>query len=168
MRDWVCGYPIRQIIASSIAYRERVGEFSYRDTSQPGKLITEVFDRRNLKHVNIVIDQTLNDIETGLRFSIVRYLQNYYDISDMVRGPSASGIDAATLVEYGTTDRKAIELQEVGFSRDVVKELLARCGSLMTFSSQNELERFDCDEMLKVKELSDDARTELENIMMKK
>lgn len=167
MRDWVCGYPIRQIIASSIAYRERVGEFTYFDTSQSGKWITEVFDRRNLKHVNIVIDQTLNDIETGLRFSIVRYLQNYYDISDMVLGPSASGIDAATLVEYGTTDRRAIELQEIGFSRDVVKELLARCGSLMTFSSQDELERFDCDDMLKVKELSDDARTELENIMMK-
>ena len=85
----------------------------------------------------------------------------------MILGPNASGINVATLVEYGTTDRKAIELQEVGFSRDVAKELLARCERLMVFSQKNELENFDYEDILRVEGLSDEARVELENIMTK-
>ena len=85
----------------------------------------------------------------------------------MILGLNASGINVATLVEYGTTDRKAIELQEVGFSRDIARELLMLSKHLISFSQDNELDNLDYVEILKIKELSDQARVELENIMMK-
>lgn len=72
-----------------------------------------------------------------------------------------------TLAEYGTTDQKAIELQQVGFSRDVVRELLMRSKHLILFLQNNELDNLDYVEILKIEEFSDQARVELENIMMK-
>ena len=167
MRNWVKGYPISQIIARAISYYTQLGEITYRDYSKSRYLITEPFDKNSPRHINILIEKTLTDIENGLRFRIVGYLQNYYDLSEMILGPNASGINVATLVEYGTTDRKAIELQEVGFSRDVARELLMRCRHLIFFSQDNELDNLDHVEILKIKELSDQARAELENIMMK-
>jgi len=167
MRNWVKGHPISQIIARAISYYTHLGEITYRDYSKSRYLITEPFDKNSPRHINILIEKTLTDIENGLRFRIVGYLQNYYDLSEMILGPNASGINVATLVEYGTTDRKAIELQEVGFSRDVARELLMRCRHLIFFSQDNELDNLDYVEILKIKELSDQARAELENIMMK-
>ena len=167
MRNWVRGYPICQIIARAISYHTQLGEITYRDYSRSFRLVTDPFDKDNPKHVNVLIEKTLTDIENGLRFRIVGYLQNYYDLSDMILGPNASGINVATLVEYGTTDRKAIELQEVGFSRDIARELLMRSKHLISFSQDNELDNLDYVEILKIKELSDQARVELENIMMK-
>jgi DNA helicase-like protein len=167
MRNWVRGYPICQIIARAISYHTQLGEITYRDYSRSSRLVTDPFNKDNPKHINVLIEKTLTDIENGLRFRIVSYLQNYYDLSDMILGPNASGINVATLVEYGTTDRKAIELQEVGFSRDVSRELLMRCKHLIFFSQDNELDNLDYVDILKIKELSDQARAELENIMMK-
>lgn len=167
MRNWVRGYPLCQIIARAISYHTQLGEITYRDYSGSFRLVTDPFDKDNPKHVNLLIEKTLTDIENGLRFRIVGYLQNYYDLSDMILGPNASGINVATLVEYGTTDRKAIELQEVGFSRDIARELLMLSKHLISFSQDNELDNLDYVEILKIKELSDQARVEFENIMMK-
>jgi DNA helicase-like protein len=167
MRNWVRGYPINQIIARVISYHTQLGEITYRDYSISPHLVTDPFDKDNPRHVNVLIEKTLTDIENGLRFRIVGYLQNYYDLSEMVLGPDASGINVATLVEYGTIDKKAIELQEVGFSRDVARELLMRCEQFISFSQENELDNLDYVEILKVEELSDQAHVELENIMMK-
>lgn len=72
-----------------------------------------------------------------------------------------------TLAGYGTTDQKAIELQQVGISRDVVRELLMRRKHLMSFLQNNELDDLDYVEILKIEEFSDQARVELENIMVK-
>jgi len=150
MRNWVKGYPISQIIARAISYYTQLGEITYRDYSKSRYLITEPFDKNSPRHINILVEKTLTDIENGLRFRIVGYLQNYYDLSEMILGPNASGINVATLVEYGTTDRKAIELQEVGFSRDVARELIMRCRHLIFFSQDNELDNLDHVEILKI------------------
>jgi DNA helicase-like protein len=166
MRNWVRGYPINQIIARTISYHTQLGEITYRDYSKSPILVTDPFDKNNPRHVNILIEKTFTDIENGLRFHIVSYLQNYYDLSNMILGPDASGINVATLVEYGTTDQKSIELQEVGFSRDVARELLARCAQLMTFSQGNELEELDYGGVLRVEGLSDQACVEINNIRM--
>ena len=165
MRNWVRGYPINQIIARAISYHTQLGEITYRDYSKSPYPVTDPFDKDNPRHVNVLIEKTLTDIENGLRFRIVGYLQNYYDLSNIVLGPDASGINMATLVEYGTIDQKAIELQEVGFSRDVARELLMRCEQFISFSQENELNNFDYVEVRKVKELSKEALAELDDII---
>ena len=127
----------------------------------------EPFDRKSPKHVNLIIEWTLRDIEGGLRFRIIGYLQNFFDVSAMALGREASGINVATLVEYGTADPRAIQLQEVGFGRAVATELLTDHLGALQFSRSDELEGFDFEAVLASTTLSEEARAEIENIMVK-
>lgn len=167
MRGWVRGDPISRVISSSIAYYSRSGWITYRDYSREESLVREPFDRKSAKHINLIIEWTLRDIEGGLRFRIIGYLQNFFDVSVMALGHKASGINVATLVEYGTTDQRAIQLQEVGFGRATATELLTNHLDALSFSSADELDGFDHEKVLASTELSDEARAEVENIMVK-
>ncbi|WP_424447930.1 DEAD/DEAH box helicase [Microbacterium arborescens] len=167
MRGWVRGDPISRVISSSIAYYSRTGWITYRDYSREESLVREPFDRKSAKHINLIIEWTLRDIEGGLRFRIIGYLQNFFDVSVEALGWDASGINVATLVEYGTTDQRAIQLQEVGFGRTVATELLTDHSDALSFSATGELEGFDYETILANADLSDEARAEVENIMVK-
>lgn len=167
MRGWVRGDPISRVISSSIAYYKQRGVISYRDYSREDSLVTEPFDSESAKHINLIIEWTLRDIEGGLRFRIIGYLQNFFDVSTMALGREASGINVATLVEYGTTDKRAIQLQEVGFGRAVASELLADHSESLQFSDTDELEGFDYERILESTTLTEEARAEVENIMVK-
>ncbi len=167
MRGWVRGDPISRVISSSIAYYSQRGWISYRDYSREESLVTEPFDRKSARHINLIIEWTLRDIEGGLRFRIISYLQNFFDISVIALGHQASGINVATLVEYGTTDHRAIQLQEVGFGRAVANELLSDHIDALRFSTNGELVDFDYEKVLKSTQLSDEARAEVESIMIK-
>lgn len=167
MRGWVRGDPISRVISSSIAYYSRTGWITYRDYSRAESLVREPFDRKSAKHINLIIEWTLRDIEGGLRFRIIGYLQNFFDVSVEALGRQASGINVATLVEYGTTDQRAIQLQEVGFGRTVAAELLTDHLDALSFSFADELDGFDYEKVLASTELSDEARAEVKNIMVK-
>lgn len=167
MRGWVRGDPINRVIANSIAYHNRRGTITYRDYSRKESLVTEPFNDESAKHVNLIIEWTLRDIEGGLRFRIIGYLQNFFDSSVIALGREKSGINVATLVEYGTTDERAIQLQEVGFGRTVAAELLADHANTLRFTSDGELEEFNHEVVLESDKLSVEARAEVENIMVK-
>lgn len=167
MRGWVRGDPISRVITSSISYYAQRGRITYRDYSRDESLVDEPFDRNSAKHINLIIEWTLRDIEGGLRFRIIGYLQNFFDISVMALGRDKTGINVATLVEYGTADRRAIQLQEIGFGRTVAIELLTDHADALQFSADDELEEFDHEAILVSASLSDDARAEVENIMVK-
>jgi len=167
MRGWVRGDPISRVISSSIAYYSQRGLITYRDYSREESLVSEPFDRKSAKHVNLIIEWTLRDIEGGLRFRIIGYLQNFFDVSVMALGRDVSGINVAALVEYGTTDQRAIQLQEVGFGRAVATELLTGHADSLQFSDADELEEFDYEAITASTALSDEARAEVENIMVK-
>lgn len=129
--------------------------------------MSEPFSAKSAKHVNLVIEWTLRDIEGGLRFRIIGYLQNFFDISVAAIGIDGAGINVATLVEYGTADRRAIELQEVGFGRAVTMELLSNHEDALQFSASGELEEFNYEAVIASESLSDEARAEIESIMVK-
>jgi hypothetical protein len=167
MRGWVRGDPINRVISSAIAYRARQGTISYRDYSREESLVVEPFNAKSANHVNLVIEWTLRDIEGGLRFLIIGYLQNFYDISVAAVGRAKSGLNVATLVEYGTADPRAIQLQEVGFSRAIATELLADHSARLRFSASGELEDIDEDSILAAPKLSDEARAEVSSILQK-
>lgn len=167
MRGWVRGDPINRVIASSISYYNQRGFITYRDYSREESLVTEHFDGKSAKHVNLVIEWTLRDIEGGLRFRIIGYLQNFFDSSVIALGKDKSGVNVATLVEYGTTDKRAIQLQEVGFGRTVAAELLADHSNALQFTPDGELEGLNHEAVLGSDNLSEEARTEVESIMVK-
>lgn len=116
-RNWTSGKPLRQIIKGSIRYYETNGEITFRDFDSETTYRTEKFIKSDPRHINLVIEETLLDIEVGLRFKIMRYLQNHYEIARLAVGEEEAGVNLASLVEYGTSDPVAIALQDAGLSR---------------------------------------------------
>ncbi|OBI54307.1 hypothetical protein A5667_25560 [Mycolicibacterium fortuitum] len=167
MGSWVSGHPLSRVIATSINYYRSQGQITFNDWSRKEPWVTEAFDEKSPRHINLIIEWTLRDIDGGLRFRIISYLQNFYDLSVAALGQAEAGINVASLVEYGTTDRRAIQLQEVGFSRGVASELLAEYADYLTFSDSGELERIDDESLLAEQALGDDIRSELVAILSK-
>ena len=167
MSYWVRGEPLVLMIRRTISYHKKRGNITYRDFSRSPSIIDEVFDSSNPKHINIIIEKMMKDLETGLRFKIVSYLENYHDLSVEVLGVQRAGVNVAMLVEYGSTDPKVINLQEVGFSRAVALEILDKYAALLTFTSNDELYAIDADALTALPGLDNDIRAEVENILCK-
>lgn len=168
MLTWVRGDPLRLVISRAIDYHVRNGQITYEDYSTGSReLVTEPFSAKSPKHINLVIEWTMRDLEGGLRFKIISYLENYYDLSSMVLGTDRAGINVATLVEYGSIDPKVIELQEVGFSRGVALKLIEDHADCLVFTAQGELDAIDEVTLLQQNGLDAEIRGEAENILIK-
>lgn len=167
MRSWVRGEALNQVISSSIAYHRKQGTITYRDYSRNPSLVTDVFNPNSAMHINLIIEWTLRDIEGGLRFRIIAYLQNYFEMSVLALGAPHAGVNVATLVEYGTADERAVELQEIGFSRGVATKLLEEHSDCMTFSDNGVLEAFDDGRLLAKEGVDQEVSTEVQNILTK-
>ncbi|WP_129658447.1 DEAD/DEAH box helicase [Rothia halotolerans] len=167
MSYWVKGDPLVLVIRHTIAYYAKRGTITYRDFSKSPHPIDEVFNPKNPKHINIIIENMMKDLETGLRFKIISYLENYHDLSVEALGVQAAGVNIAKLVEYGSTNPKVINLQEVGFSRAVALELFDKHSELLTFTADDELNAVEVDALLAISDLEADVRDEVENILRK-
>ncbi|WP_426736973.1 DEAD/DEAH box helicase [Plantibacter sp. 2H11-2] len=167
MSYWVKGDPLVLVISRAIRYHAKQGIVTYRDYAVSPYLITEPFKAGDAKQVNRIIEETMRDLETGLRFKIISYLENYYDLAVQALGSEKAGVNVAKLVEYGSSDAKVINLQEVGFTRGVALDLLAKYGSFLTFVSNEELDTVDLEGIMAVPDLDTDVKAELENILRK-
>ncbi len=144
MDHWIKAEPLNRLIVFSIFFHERQGYIWFRENGRPKR---EDFVR-DARHINIVIEQLMNDIENGLRYKIVRYLQNYYDISRHVLGPESNVVNLAELVEYGTLDPRCKSLQNLGFTRTGAEYLLANHHDLFVFDRNDELLGVSSDRLL--------------------
>lgn len=80
MSYWVKGDPLVLVIRRTIAYHAERGTIEYIDYSRSHTPIEERFDPSSPKHINIIIEDMMKDLETGLRFKIISYLENYHDL----------------------------------------------------------------------------------------
>lgn len=76
-----------------------------------------VFDKKNPKHVNILIEDIIEDIEYVLRFLFEKYFNQYDQVVINILGEDQAGENWANLLEYGTQNRVVIALQNIGLSR---------------------------------------------------
>ncbi|UPL18645.1 DEAD/DEAH box helicase [Microbacterium aurugineum] len=166
MRSWIRGLPLSLLIRNSIGYYEDRGVITFPDFDAPTGFRTEPFTSSS-KQVNFVIEETLRDIEGGLRFRIIGYLQNYYDLSRRALGADESGHNLANLVEYGTTDARVVELQEIGFSRATAGALVRNYGKLLEFTDHGELFGLQVESLLVALKDEPEARDEVSNIFVK-
>lgn len=167
MSYWVKGDPLVLVLKRSIAYHAKQGTIKYRDYGQSPYLIEESFRSEDPKHINLIIEETLRDLETGLRFKIISYLENFYDLAVQAIGTEKAGVNVAKLVEYGSSDPRVINLQEVGFSRGVALDLLSNWEKHLVFNVEFELESVNVESLLATGDLSDDTRAEVEDILRK-
>ena len=115
MNQWINGVPLSQIINESIAYynrKESTLMVGYKD----GKQTYEVFDNSK-HHINVLIGNIIDDIESVLRFLFEKYFNNYYTMLVEILGEENAGVNWATFLEYGTQNTIVIALQNYGLSR---------------------------------------------------
>lgn len=113
MNQWINNIGLSQMIKQSLDY--------YRDTNSKvniGGNDYVVFEPDNKRHVNIVIEKLIEDIDYILRFLLEKYFNHYFQILTELYGEDEAGENWASLLEYGTQNRIAIALQNLGLSRN--------------------------------------------------
>lgn len=114
MNKWISGFNLSQIIGQSIDY------FREKQKKIPIDFSNYVpFEKGNIQHINIVIENIIDDIEYVLRFLLEKYFNHYYQILVEILGAENSGENWADRLEYGTQNRIVIALQNIGLSRHV-------------------------------------------------
>lgn len=126
MSNWMSSQPLNWMIANSIKYYKDKGEIYDLNELVP-------FNSNSQKHINIVINNLISDIDNILRFKLKNYFSNYYEILAERLGDNNAGENWGEFLEYGTNDRRVIELQNIGFPRHLAKFLLDNYSEFFDF-----------------------------------
>lgn len=119
MESWINTKPLKVIIQKSIDYFYNNGDERDLYIRQEGKLTPVKFDKGNEFHINKLINNVVSDIENILRFKIKNYVSNYQALLKSKNKVDLGSADWESYIEYGTTDNKTIEIQNLGFSRNI-------------------------------------------------
>ncbi len=120
MESWINSKPLKVIIQNTIDFYYNDGKV--RDIyirEKDGKMKAIQFDKQNDFLINKLINDVVGDIENVLRFKIKNYVSNY---QALIKNKSDSGsviADWESYIEYGTNDKKTIEIQNLGFPRNI-------------------------------------------------
>lgn len=112
MYTWMSSKPLNMIIGNMINYYKKKGKIWHRNEYV-------LFVHTNKEHINWVINDLIADIDNALRFKIKNYFSNYYLLVAGKNGVEVAGEDWSEYLEYGTTDKVIIDLQNVGFPRHI-------------------------------------------------
>ncbi|MCG7296631.1 DEAD/DEAH box helicase [Corynebacterium afermentans] len=148
---WVLGDSTRRIIDRQLEYFTNRKRIWLPETvhKSPGAYWQEKdFTRTNAVHVNYVIEKVLYDLEYGVRFKIMAYLENYRDLCEKAFDASNLGINLVELVEFGTDDPAEIDLQKAGLSRESARDIVQNAGHLIRFGGEGNIAEFSVDALL--------------------
>lgn len=120
MESWINTKPLKVLIQRTIDYFYNNGdERNLYIRQEDGKLKPVKFDKENEFHINKLINEVVSDIENILRFKIKNYVSNYQALLKSKDNSNANVADWESYVEYGTTDNETIEIQNLGFPRNI-------------------------------------------------
>lgn len=134
MDSWMKSKPLKMIITSSIKYYKNKG-YIWNNNSRE----KEIFDSKSKKHINMVVNEVITSIDNLLRFKLKNYFENYHIILKEKLGVENAGANWADYLEYGTTDFKVIELQNIGIPRHLAQYILEHHEESLVFDSNNNL-----------------------------
>jgi replicative superfamily II helicase len=140
MTQWVKGFSLNQIIQQSIEYHNNTNKEIILDYDYNNPI---VFNPRDKRHINYVIENVIEDIEYILRFLFEKYFNHYHSIVVNLLGEENAGENWATLLEYGTQNRIVIALQNTGISRHTAIKVYEKCRNRGLVIRDNKLERID-------------------------
>lgn len=162
MTDWMNSKSINEIIKQTLFnYRGKNVNIGYLPTGQMNYV---PFDPNNKVHINIIINKTISEIDTVIRYTLKNYFENYYCILEAHLGKNACGQDWALYMEHGTTKKELIEIQKLGVPRHLSKLFLDDFGEFCIYNSNGELislklqqiyEKLTGEEKTEYKELTD-------------
>ncbi|MBC2579402.1 DEAD/DEAH box helicase [Clostridium sp. DJ247] len=126
MYTWMKGIPLNLIIVNLIKYYSERGVI-WDQTEYIN------FNRNNRRHINIVINNLISDIDNALRYKLKNYFLNYYLIISEKYGKQNVGANWAEYLEYGTIDSLTIELQNIGLPRHLSLFILENYSECLEF-----------------------------------
>ncbi|MCI5195938.1 MAG: DEAD/DEAH box helicase [Candidatus Electrothrix sp. AW5] len=140
MSSWMNSTPLSRMISASIKYYRERGEI------WNGEKLVPFYDK-NQPHINMVINEIITNIDNILRFKLKNYFGNYYEILVEKLGKDKAGKNWGEFLEYGTTDFRIIELQNIGIPRHLANYLLEQYKDFFEFEN-NILISFDREKLL--------------------
>ena len=141
MTDWMNSKSINEIIAKNI--HNRIGEQIKIGYLSSGRINLVPFDASNKRHINIVINDTISEIDAIIRFTLKNYFENYYNILEARFGSHDCGQNWALFMEHGTTKKELIEIQKLGVPRHLSKVFLDSFGRYCKFNNNGDLIALD-------------------------
>ena len=118
MADWMNSKSINEIIAQNIY--NYIGKTIDVGFDINGKLF-ETFNKNNKSHINIVINKTISEIDTVVRFTLKNYFENYFCILENKQNEQTQCENWALYMEHGTKNKRLIEFQKLGIPRHLSK-----------------------------------------------
>lgn len=137
MSDWMNSKSINEIIAANI--RSHKGKRIPNGYTSNNTRNYEMFNPGSKVHLNIIINETISDIDTFIRFSLKTYFENYYCILERRFGKENAGRNWAVYMEHGTCKKSLIEIQKLGIPRHLSNVLLSDFKECCKFDSSGEL-----------------------------
>lgn len=137
MSDWMNSKSINEIIAANI--RSHKGKRIPNGYTSNNTRNYEMFNPGSKIHLNIIINETISDIDTFIRFSLKTYFENYYCILERRFGRENAGRNWAVYMEHGTCKKALIEIQKLGIPRHLSNMLLSDFRECCKFDSLGEL-----------------------------
>lgn len=136
MTDWMNSKSINEIISKSIHYY--IGKTIDLGYGENG-IIIEAFDVNNKAHVNKVINDTISEIDSVIRFTLKNYFENYYSIVNCKLGDNNTSQNWALYMEHGTKNKRLIEIQRLGIPRHLSKYFETHFSQFLTFNESDDL-----------------------------
>lgn len=147
MYTWLSSKPLNMIIGNMINYYKRKGEIWHQNEKYR-------FDPNNQEQINWVINALIGDIDNALRFKIKNYFTNYYLLAESKNGRAMAGENWADYLEYGTTDKIIIDLQNVGLPRHIAVMIKDNYEDVLVYD-EGELIDIDYKKLLKVIDINE-------------
>jgi hypothetical protein len=137
MNSWISSQPLKMIIEYSIKYYKKKGLIFDKNIWESIQFYN------NPKHINIVVNEVIADIEHILRFKLKIYFDNYYNILVERLGEENAGVNWADYLEYGTSNKEIIELQNIGIPRHLSQYILKHHKNCLNFDEQGNLSKIN-------------------------
>lgn len=159
MYSWMTSVPLNLIIKNIIIYYEQ--EKKIWDTYTRSFID---FEKSNRSHINMIINELIADIDSCLRFKIKNYVTNYYNLQKS-KTIDNIGENWADYLEYGTTDKAVIALQNIGIPRHLATFIKDNYSEIYVMS-ENDIDFFDYEKLLEIIDRNNfkNESRELENI----
>lgn len=118
MESWINSKPLKVLIQKTIDFYYNNGNERDIYIRKDGIIKAIKFDKQNEFLINKVINDVVEDLENILKFKIKNYVSNYQALLRN-KGSISNDIDWESYIEYGTTENIIIEIQNLGFSRNI-------------------------------------------------
>lgn len=157
--QWINGESLNQIINQSIKWN-----LENNATVKVDWQTYEVFNN-SVDHINILINEIVENIERKLRFTFEKYFTHYYTILVELLGEDNAGVNWAQFIEYGTRSPIMIILQNLGLSRHTSNLIYSEYGDCIITDTNDKFKSIDKTRLLNIIDRNSIEYEEIKNIL---